>query len=98
MLLFTGVTVHKKKIILMVSHDQQWYMDTGATSRLSSHTELGASIRRHTGSYYPKIYWELLPKEILGATTQRDTGSYYPKRYCDVLWENEGNLGNNISG
>ncbi|GJR09782.1 hypothetical protein Tco_0792434 [Tanacetum coccineum] len=48
----------------------------------------GASIRRHTGSYYPKRYQELLPKEILGATTQRDTGSYYPKRYWDVLWEN----------
>ncbi|GJV99507.1 NAC domain-containing protein [Tanacetum coccineum] len=43
MLLFTiGVTVHrkkkKKKIILMASHDQQWYMDTGATSYISSHT------------------------------------------------------------
>ncbi|GJW59752.1 hypothetical protein Tco_0109087 [Tanacetum coccineum] len=51
---------------------------------------------RHTGSYYPKRYWELLPKEILGAITQRDIGSYYPKRYwellpkerLDVLWEN----------
>ncbi|GJR56659.1 ribonuclease H-like domain-containing protein [Tanacetum coccineum] len=31
-------TVHKKKIILKASHDQQWYMDTGATSHLSSHT------------------------------------------------------------
>ncbi|GJX34440.1 hypothetical protein Tco_0245997 [Tanacetum coccineum] len=50
--------------------------------------EPGASIRRHTGSYYPKRYWELLPKEILGAITQRDTGSYYPKRDWDVLWEN----------
>ncbi|GJT53705.1 hypothetical protein Tco_0988759 [Tanacetum coccineum] len=47
--------------------------------------EPGASIRRHTGSYYPKRYWELLPKEILGATTQRDTGSYYPKRYWELL-------------
>ncbi|GJS41520.1 hypothetical protein Tco_0566563 [Tanacetum coccineum] len=28
----------KKKIVLMASHDQQWYMDTGATSHLSSHT------------------------------------------------------------
>ncbi|GKE98926.1 hypothetical protein Tco_0022277, partial [Tanacetum coccineum] len=37
------------------------------------------------GSYYPKRYWELLPKEILGATTQRDTGSYYPKRYWELL-------------
>ncbi|GJZ63137.1 hypothetical protein Tco_0619558 [Tanacetum coccineum] len=47
----------------------------------------GASIRRHTGSYYPKRYWELLPKEILGAITQRDNGSYYPKRDWNVLWE-----------
>ncbi|GJS89615.1 hypothetical protein Tco_0772251 [Tanacetum coccineum] len=42
-------------------------------------TEPGASIRRHTGSYYPKRYWELLPKEILGAITQRDTGMSYGK-------------------
>ncbi|GKG41933.1 hypothetical protein Tco_0473684, partial [Tanacetum coccineum] len=33
---------------------------------------LGATTQRDTGSYYPKRYWELLPKEILGATTQRD--------------------------
>ncbi|GJV26316.1 hypothetical protein Tco_1379011 [Tanacetum coccineum] len=46
---------------------------------------MGASIRRHTRSYYPKRYWELLPKEILGAITQRDTGSYYPKRYWELL-------------
>ncbi|GJZ16496.1 hypothetical protein Tco_0552173 [Tanacetum coccineum] len=46
----------------------------------------------HYRSYYPKRYWELLPKEILGAITQRDTGSYYQKRDCDVLWENGGNL------
>ncbi|GKE00985.1 hypothetical protein Tco_1388968 [Tanacetum coccineum] len=59
---------------------------------------LGATTQRDTRSYYPKRYWELLPKEILGATTQRDTGSYYPKRDWDVLWENGGNLGNNISG
>ncbi|GJS32849.1 putative reverse transcriptase domain-containing protein [Tanacetum coccineum] len=59
---------------------------------------LGATTQRDTGSYYPKRYWELLPKEILGAITQRDTGSYYPKRDWDVLWENGGNLGNNISG
>ncbi|GKA40097.1 hypothetical protein Tco_0732690 [Tanacetum coccineum] len=45
----------------------------------------GASIRRHTWSYYPKRYWELLPKKILGAITQRDTGSYYPKRYWELL-------------
>ncbi|GJV93967.1 ribonuclease H-like domain-containing protein [Tanacetum coccineum] len=36
-------TVHRelfieKKIILMASHDQQWYMDTRATFHLSSHT------------------------------------------------------------
>ncbi|GJV87752.1 hypothetical protein Tco_1531690, partial [Tanacetum coccineum] len=52
----------------------------GSTQRLSE-------IHR-TGSLYQKIYWELLPKEILGAITQRDTGSYYPKRDWDVLWEN----------
>ncbi|GJU27415.1 hypothetical protein Tco_1166036 [Tanacetum coccineum] len=38
-----------------------------------------------TRSFYPKTYWELLPKEILGATTQIDTGSYYPKRYWELL-------------
>ncbi|GKG19820.1 hypothetical protein Tco_0376919, partial [Tanacetum coccineum] len=54
--------------------------------------------KRDAGSYYPKRYWELLPKEILRAITQINTGSYYPKRYWDVLWENGGNLGNNISG
>ncbi|GKB02978.1 hypothetical protein Tco_0831067, partial [Tanacetum coccineum] len=59
---------------------------------------LGATTQRDTRSYYLKRYWELLPKEILGAITQRDTGSYYPKRDWDVLWENEENLGNNISG
>nr|GEX20429.1 hypothetical protein [Tanacetum cinerariifolium] len=38
-LLFTNVTVHQKvKIIPMASRDQQWYMDTEATSHLSSHT------------------------------------------------------------
>ncbi|GJY04543.1 RNA-directed DNA polymerase, eukaryota, reverse transcriptase zinc-binding domain protein [Tanacetum coccineum] len=29
----------KKKKLLMASPDQQWYMDTGATSHLSSHTD-----------------------------------------------------------
>ncbi|GJY81056.1 hypothetical protein Tco_0493807 [Tanacetum coccineum] len=48
-------------------------------------SEPGASIRRHTRSYYPKRYWELLPKEILGAITQRDTESYYPERYYELL-------------
>ncbi|GJS76149.1 hypothetical protein Tco_0726030 [Tanacetum coccineum] len=47
--------------------------------------EPGAFIRRHTGSYYPKRYWELLPKEILRDITQRDTGRYYPKRYWELL-------------
>ncbi|GJW58331.1 hypothetical protein Tco_0105062, partial [Tanacetum coccineum] len=54
---------------------------------------LGATTERDTRSYYPKRYWELLPKEILellpkeilGATTQRDTESYYPKRYWELL-------------
>ncbi|GKE98600.1 hypothetical protein Tco_0021951, partial [Tanacetum coccineum] len=59
---------------------------------------LGAITQRDTVSYYPKRYWELLPKEIRGATTQRDTESYYLKRDWNVLWENGGNLGNNISG
>ncbi|GKD37284.1 hypothetical protein Tco_1257491 [Tanacetum coccineum] len=45
---------------------------------------LGATTQRDTGSYYPKRYWELLPKEILGAIPQRDTQSYYQKR--DLLW------------
>ncbi|GKD23091.1 putative mitochondrial protein [Tanacetum coccineum] len=59
---------------------------------------LGATTQRDTGRYCPKRYWELLPKEISGAITQRDTGSCYPKRDWDVLWENGGNLVNNISG
>ncbi|GJS61178.1 hypothetical protein Tco_0655962 [Tanacetum coccineum] len=57
----------------------------GACKLLGWLLEPRASIRRHTGSYYPKRYWELLPKEILGATTQRDTRSYYPKRYLELL-------------
>ncbi|GJW50243.1 hypothetical protein Tco_0091594 [Tanacetum coccineum] len=44
-------------------------------SIIATKIEPGAFIRRHTGSYYPKRYWELLPKEILGAITQRDTGT-----------------------
>ncbi|GJU59958.1 ribonuclease H-like domain-containing protein [Tanacetum coccineum] len=32
-----------KKKLLMASPDQQWYMDTGATSHLSSHTDLWTS-------------------------------------------------------
>ncbi|GKB58535.1 hypothetical protein Tco_0914721 [Tanacetum coccineum] len=62
---------------------------TGNKSYLTDYEEIdrgfvafggpGASIRRHTRSYYPKIYWELLPKEILGATTQRETGMSYGK-------------------
>ncbi|GJR38719.1 hypothetical protein Tco_1214403 [Tanacetum coccineum] len=32
-------TVHRKKKLLMASPDQQWYMDTGATSHLSSSTK-----------------------------------------------------------
>ncbi|GKB04366.1 putative reverse transcriptase domain-containing protein [Tanacetum coccineum] len=35
--------------------------------------------KRYTGSYYPKRYWELLPKEILGAITQREDGMSYGK-------------------
>nr|GEX46323.1 hypothetical protein [Tanacetum cinerariifolium] len=46
---------------------------------------VGAFTRRYTGSYYPKRYWDLLPKEILGAITQRDNGSYYPKTYWELL-------------
>ncbi|GKB99718.1 hypothetical protein Tco_0985855, partial [Tanacetum coccineum] len=37
---------------------------------------LGAIIQRDVGRYYPKRYWEILPKEILG---------YYPKRYWEIL-------------
>ncbi|GJX88855.1 hypothetical protein Tco_0340869 [Tanacetum coccineum] len=40
---------------------------------------LGATTQRDIGSYYPKRYWELLPKEMLGAITQRDTGMTYGK-------------------
>ncbi|GKC29668.1 hypothetical protein Tco_1036962, partial [Tanacetum coccineum] len=29
----------KEEVIPMASRDQQWYMDTGATSHLSSHTD-----------------------------------------------------------
>nr|GEY96470.1 hypothetical protein [Tanacetum cinerariifolium] len=42
--------------------------------------------RRHSSINKPaKIYWEILPKEILGSITQRDTGSYYPKSYWELL-------------
>ncbi|GJU62209.1 ribonuclease H-like domain-containing protein [Tanacetum coccineum] len=34
-----GYCSPKKKIVLMASHDQKWYMDTGATSHLSSYTD-----------------------------------------------------------
>ncbi|GJT01514.1 hypothetical protein Tco_0822683 [Tanacetum coccineum] len=34
---------------------------------------------RLLGRYYPKRYWELLPKEILRAITQRETGMSYGK-------------------
>ncbi|GKA04415.1 hypothetical protein Tco_0677196, partial [Tanacetum coccineum] len=46
---------------------------------------LGVTIKRDTRGYYPKRYWEILPKEILGDTTQRDIGRYYPKRYWEIL-------------
>ncbi|GJZ62107.1 transposon ty3-G gag-pol polyprotein [Tanacetum coccineum] len=45
----------------------------------------GAIIQRDVRRYYPKRYWEILPKEILGDTTQRDIGRYYPKRYWEIL-------------
>ncbi|GJV22138.1 hypothetical protein Tco_1371158 [Tanacetum coccineum] len=59
--------------------------------------DAGAIIQRDVGRYYPKRYWEILPKEILGDTTQRDIeeilgdttqrdiGRYYPKRYWEIL-------------
>nr|GEV70077.1 reverse transcriptase domain-containing protein [Tanacetum cinerariifolium] len=40
---------------------------------------------QRTGSLYPKIFWEPLPKEILGASTQRYTRSHYPKIYWEPL-------------
>ncbi|GJR54759.1 putative reverse transcriptase domain-containing protein [Tanacetum coccineum] len=46
---------------------------------------LGVTTLRDTSIYYPKRYWEILPKEILGDTTQRDIGRYYPKRYWEIL-------------
>ncbi|GJR98940.1 hypothetical protein Tco_0271114 [Tanacetum coccineum] len=91
-----GISTKLKGLGFLLYSNNYFSLSIQNESRLKS--EPGASIRRHTRSYYPKRYWELLPKEILGATTQRDTGSYYPKRYWDVLWENGGNLGNNISG
>ncbi|GKB67723.1 hypothetical protein Tco_0929135, partial [Tanacetum coccineum] len=54
---------------------------------------LGATTQRDNGSYYPKRYWELLPKEILGATTPRDTGMSYGKMEMDkYINENYGLL------
>ncbi|GJX21063.1 hypothetical protein Tco_0223740 [Tanacetum coccineum] len=44
---------------------------------------LGDITQKDIGRYYPKRYWEILPKEILRDITQRDTFMY---------------LGNNISG
>ncbi|GJV19023.1 hypothetical protein Tco_1368043 [Tanacetum coccineum] len=55
---------------LSKDYDQERYLNL---------IELGASIRRHTRSYYPKRYWELLPKEMLGVITQRETGMSYGK-------------------
>ncbi|GJU67147.1 hypothetical protein Tco_1253406 [Tanacetum coccineum] len=46
---------------------------------------LGVTTLRDTSIYYPKRYWEILPKEILGDTTQRDIRRYYPKRYWEIL-------------
>ncbi|GJU51409.1 hypothetical protein Tco_1220964 [Tanacetum coccineum] len=46
---------------------------------------LGDITQRDIRRYYPKRYWEILPKEILGDTTQRDIGRYYPKRYFHEL-------------
>ncbi|GJS36415.1 hypothetical protein Tco_0534797 [Tanacetum coccineum] len=69
---------------------------------------LGVTTLRDTLSYYPKRYWEMLPKEILGDTIQRDIRRYYPKRYWESLPEDilgditlrdtSIYLGNNISG
>nr|GEY27089.1 hypothetical protein [Tanacetum cinerariifolium] len=41
----------------------------------------------HTGSHYPKTYWESLPEDILEVITQRHTGSHYPKTYWESLPE-----------
>ncbi|GJT39524.1 retrovirus-related pol polyprotein from transposon TNT 1-94 [Tanacetum coccineum] len=83
---------YKRPMIPNPNNDQEEILEplSKMTARNKSQyiAEPGASIRRDTGSYYPKRYWELLPKEILVAITQRDIGSYYPKRYWDVLWEN----------
>ncbi|GKA41538.1 hypothetical protein Tco_0734198 [Tanacetum coccineum] len=78
-----------------VGWQQWWYKWSGEAAAVMNREPLfedilGATTQRDTGSYYPKIYWQLLPKEILGAITQRDTGSYYLKRDWDVLWENGG--------
>ncbi|GKB28524.1 hypothetical protein Tco_0867925, partial [Tanacetum coccineum] len=51
----------------------------GGIGSLNFEDILGATTQRDTGSYYPKRYWELLPKEILGAITQRETGISYGK-------------------
>nr|GEU53813.1 hypothetical protein [Tanacetum cinerariifolium] len=42
---------------------------------------------RHTGSHYPKTYWESLPEDILGVITQKHIGSHYPKTYWKSLPE-----------
>ncbi|GJY00561.1 putative reverse transcriptase domain-containing protein [Tanacetum coccineum] len=66
---------------------------TGVSVSLSGEISSGGKkSQEDIESYYPKRYWELLPKEILGAITYRDTGSYYPKRDWDVLWENGGSI------
>nr|GFB50811.1 hypothetical protein [Tanacetum cinerariifolium] len=62
---------------------------------------LGVTILRHTGSHYPKTYWEhypktywaslpkdilgALPEDILGVITRRHTGRHYPKTYWASL-------------
>nr|GEX66884.1 RNA-directed DNA polymerase, eukaryota [Tanacetum cinerariifolium] len=46
---------------------------------------LGVTTLTHTGSYYPKTYWELLPEDVLGVI--RRTRSQYPKTYRESLPE-----------
>nr|GEX89531.1 hypothetical protein [Tanacetum cinerariifolium] len=48
---------------------------------------LGVTTLRHTGSHYPKTYWDLLPEDVLGVITRRRTRSHYPKMYWESLLE-----------
>ncbi|GJS55235.1 hypothetical protein Tco_0628597 [Tanacetum coccineum] len=61
----------------MAYHDQQWYMDTGATSHISSHTDYHTrqTLLRcdSTGDLYPLHVEESLSSDVISTTVHSDT-------------------------